>query len=101
MGLSEKALFFYFSFAEYLAVRGTTSLERADQADFPRLAPLWWNLAVGFCQALSGYRRTPEGLGAWENPTGGFHSERASRESPPPLQMNCRSTSFPVTACIA
>ena len=53
-----------------------------EQADFPRLAPLWWNLAVGFCQALSGDSRTPEGLGAWENPTGGLHSNRASRGKP-------------------
>jgi hypothetical protein len=50
-----------------------------EQADFPRLAPLWWNLAVGFCQALSADKRSPEGLGAWENPTGRLHSERASR----------------------
>jgi hypothetical protein len=53
-----------------------------EQADFPRLAPLWWNLAVGFCQALSADKRSPEGLGAWENPTGRLHSNRASRGKP-------------------
>jgi hypothetical protein len=52
---------------------------RAEQADFPRVAHLMCNLAVGFCQALSADRRSPEGLGAWENRTGRLEFLRASR----------------------
>jgi hypothetical protein len=54
-------------------------IPREEQADFPRVAHLMGNLAVGFCQALSADRRSPEGLGAWENPTGRLDCLRASR----------------------
>jgi hypothetical protein len=64
IGLSEKALSLYFSFAEYLAHRGMVSPE-----DPPFLFLLgwrtfgksWWS---GFGQALPDDRRAPEGLGA-------------------------------------
>jgi hypothetical protein len=68
--------------AAYMAGEAFPASGMTEQAEFSRLAPLWCNLAVGFCQALSADKRSPEGLGAWENPTGGLHSQKASRGNP-------------------
>jgi hypothetical protein len=54
----------------------------AEQADFPRLAPLWWNLAVGFskpCPAIAGH---PKGLGLGKIPQVDYTPNKPAGESP-------------------
>jgi hypothetical protein len=63
IGLSPKALSFYFSFADYLAIRGIVSPGASPFAFFAWLAHVLLKLAERIRSSLPDDRRAPEGLG--------------------------------------